>query len=106
MGCGVTQFMSDNRVVMEPSVLEDISTNYQGAGIFVKQVMLKAGQVTIKHQHPYDHLSLLLSGIVTVETDEGTVTLEGPNSIVIKANLNHKVTTHTDALWLCIHPLA
>jgi quercetin dioxygenase-like cupin family protein len=103
MSCGVTQFMKENNVTMQDGVLEDIAVNYRGAGMFVKQVTLKAGQCVIKHKHDYDHLSILLSGSVILETDEYLKELEGPTSVVIKAGLFHKVTTMTDAVWLCVH---
>lgn len=102
MGCGVTQFMRENNVQMS-SALEDVSTDFRGAGLWVKHVPLKAGQCVIKHKHDYAHLSVLLSGIVTVETDEGTHQLDGPTSIVISAGLYHKLTALTDALWMCVH---
>jgi quercetin dioxygenase-like cupin family protein len=103
MGCGVTEYMKENNVQMQESIFEDISINYRGAGIHVKQVTLQANQCVIKHKHEYDHLSVLLSGMVLLETDEYKKILEGPTSVVIKGGLFHKVTTLTDALWLCVH---
>jgi quercetin dioxygenase-like cupin family protein len=103
MGCGVTEFMQTNNVQMREGVLEDVSTNYVGAGLHVKEIPLKADQCVIKHKHHYDHLSILMSGTVVLETDEYTRILEAPTSVVIKANLYHKLTAMTDALWLCVH---
>jgi quercetin dioxygenase-like cupin family protein len=103
MGCGVTQFMHENKVKMQPDVLKDVSADFIGAGLLAKRIPLKAYQVIIKHKHDYDHLSLLLDGVVIVETDEGAQTLVAPSSIVIKAGLYHKLTALTDSLWLCIH---
>lgn len=101
MGCGVvTQFMNDHGVVMNG----DISMDHVGAGVSVKQVPLKAGQEVIKHKHDYDHLSVLVSGKVTVVTDEYEIEMEGPESITIKAGLYHHISALTDALWLCVHP--
>ena len=103
MGCGVTEFMRENKVKMRDGVLDDVSTDFRGAGLLAKHIPLKAGQCVIKHKHDYAHLSVLLSGIVTVETDESTHQLEAPTSIVIKAGLHHKLTALTDSLWMCIH---
>lgn len=103
MGCGVTEFMRENNVQMRDGILEDVSINYSGAGLRVKEIPLKENQCVIKHKHSYDHLSVLLNGIVVLETDEYTKVLEGPTSVVIKANLYHKLTAMTDALWLCVH---
>lgn len=104
MGCGVvSQFIKDNNIVMQDNVLEDVSINYVGAGVGVKQVLLKEGQHVIQHQHKYAHLSVLVYGKVTVTTDDRTVELEGPTSMVIEAGVNHYVIAHTDALWMCVH---
>lgn len=103
MGCGVTQFIKDNNIVMTEDVLEDVSVNYTGAGVGVKQVLLRAGQVVIQHKHKYAHLSVLVYGKVTVKTDDFTRDMEGPEGMVIEAHVNHMVTAHTDALWLCVH---
>ena len=105
MGCGVTQFMQDNNVVMQEDALRDVSTDFSGAGILAKRIPLEAGRVIIKHKHDYSHLSVLLEGSAIVETDEGAQILVAPASIVIKAGLYHKLTPLTDGLWLCIHIL-
>jgi quercetin dioxygenase-like cupin family protein len=103
MGCGVTAFMRENNIEMQPDALADVSIDFRGAGILAKTIPLQAGRAIIKHKHDYSHLSILLEGSAIVETDEGSVTLIGPASIVIKAGLYHKLTPLTDGLWLCIH---
>jgi quercetin dioxygenase-like cupin family protein len=103
MGCGVTRFMTENKITLQDNVLEDVSVNFLGAGVGVKQVTLKAGQEVLTHKHKYDHLSILVYGKVTVMTDEEAHELEGPESIVVKAELNHYLKAETDALWLCVH---
>ena len=102
MGCGILEFVKDHPFPQE-NVLEDISINYRGAGMGVKQVTLKAGQHVIQHKHLYAHLSILIYGSVTVTTDEWMKDLSGPASLVIQAGINHSVTVHSDALWLCVH---
>lgn len=104
MSCGiVTEFLKEHPIVSNTNVLEDISTSYSGAGIAVKQVLLKAGQQVIQHKHKYAHLSILQHGQVTVYTDLIKRRMTGPASMVIEANVNHMVIAHTDAMWLCVH---
>jgi quercetin dioxygenase-like cupin family protein len=103
MGCGVTLFMTENKIEMQDGILDDVSTDFRGAGLLAKYIPLKDGQCVIKHKHAYSHLSVLVKGLVMVETDEGSQILEAPASIVIKANLYHKLTALSDALWMCIH---
>lgn len=104
MSCGiVTEFLKINPIVSNTNVLEDVSTNYAGAGICVKQVLLERGQKVIQHKHKYPHLSILQHGQVTVYTDKWERKMIGPASVVIEANINHMVVAHTDAMWLCVH---
>lgn len=104
MSCGiVTQYLKEHPIVSNGNVLEDVSTNYVGAGIGVKQVLLMAGQQVVQHRHKYAHLSILQYGRVTVITDDFTREMEGPDSIVIAAHKNHIVIAHTDSMWLCVH---
>ena len=104
MSCGiVTEFLREHPIVSNTNVLEEVSLNYVGAGICVKQVLLKKGQQVVQHKHKYAHLSILQKGRVTVYTDELELELRGPASFVIEANVNHMVIAHTDAMWLCVH---
>jgi len=103
MSCGVTQFLQDNPIVGTDNVLEDISINYVGGGVGVKQVLLKEGVQVVQHKHRYAHLSVLIYGRVLVMTDDWSKELEGPTSLVIEAHMNHMVIAYTDALWLCVH---
>jgi len=104
MSCGiVTEFLKINPIVSNANVLEDISTNYVGAGISVKQVLILKGMKVVQHKHRYPHLSILQYGEVTVYTDKWEREMRGPDSVVIEANLNHMVIAHTDTMWLCVH---
>jgi quercetin dioxygenase-like cupin family protein len=103
MGCGVvTEFIQKHPLSVE-NVLEDFSTNYEGVGLKVKQVLIPAGHQVVQHKHPYPHLSILQYGRVQVMTDEWTKELVGPDCLVIEAHVHHMVIAHTDAMWLCIH---
>ena len=103
MSCGiVTEFVSKHNISLD-NVLEDISTNYEGAGILVKQVLIPKGMQVVQHKHKYEHLSILQYGKVTLITDEYTKELCGPDSIVIPADTHHMVIAHTDSMWLCVH---
>ena len=104
MSCGiVTEFLKQNPITGHENVLEDISTNYGGAGVLVKQVLIERGMQVVQHKHRYAHLSILQYGHVTISTDQWTRQMHGPDSIVIEAGINHMVIAHTDSMWLCVH---
>jgi hypothetical protein len=93
MSCGIVTEFIKKHPLSSNNVLEDISTNYEGAGILVKQVLIPAGLNVVQHKHKYEHLSILQYGHVTIVTDNFTKDLRGPDSIVIAAN----------CMWLCVH---
>lgn len=106
MGCGIVQKqLDDNNVslTLGVNVLEDVSHNFGGCGVKVKITNIAKGYLVFQHVHEYDHLSVLLSGYVTLSTDDEQQELHGPSSVIIKAGQIHSVLAHTDAVWMCIH---
>jgi len=80
---------------------------YIAGGVFAKQWKARRiGDYIEQHQHSFDHLSFLASGVVEVEVNGKIATYTGPTGINIKAFASHKVTALTpDVLWLCIHAI-
>jgi quercetin dioxygenase-like cupin family protein len=107
MGCGVvTARALEAGIDPNVNVLEDVSTDHEGCGVSVKVTPLKKGMEIIQHKHAYPHLSVLMSGIVTVMTDNWSRKLDATKEsqqLVIEADTYHAVIAHTDAVWLCIH---
>jgi quercetin dioxygenase-like cupin family protein len=107
-GCGhVTKLAEQFGITPGVNVLEDVSKNFDGAGIQVKVTPLEKDMTVIQHRHSYDHLSILLSGSVILQNDGMTTILnasKGPVSIIIEAGQLHALTALTDnVVWMCIH---
>jgi quercetin dioxygenase-like cupin family protein len=107
MGCGtITRLAQEASISPGVNVLEDVSTNFDGAGVSVKVTPLKAGQEVIQHKHKYPHLSVLMSGVVLLRTDSTEKMISAtkePQSIIIEADTYHAVYAVTNAVWLCVH---
>jgi hypothetical protein len=76
--------------------------------IFVKQMQfVHAGQAAITHAHKFDHVTLLVHGVVALETDGDTTVYdatEKPCVIDVPAGVHHSMVCLSDsALALCIH---
>jgi quercetin dioxygenase-like cupin family protein len=72
-------------------------------GVYAKQMFLPKGAQAETHEHKYDHLSILASGIAAVNI-EGKVTIyTGPAAINIPAGKKHRVDALKDAVWFCVH---
>jgi hypothetical protein len=74
---------------------------------------LLAGQSLGKHVHDYTHMSILARGIVKLEKfNRGEsepfevsvlcATLR-PVTVIVSANIYHRITAMEDADWFCIH---
>lgn len=74
-----------------------------GGGVVVTEWRIPAGAVVRQHVHTYDHISVLVSGHVTVHTDQGPRVHYGHSVLVMPAGVEHAVQAHTDSVWLCIH---
>ena len=79
------------------------TVHHFSSGIYAKQMHLPKGHVAVSHKHSYDHLSILATGVVTVQTDEGSRIHRAPACIEIKAGVNHAITALEDVTWFCIH---
>jgi hypothetical protein len=76
--------------------------------IWVRQnVFERAGEASNGHQHKFDHVTLLVSGKVSVEL-EGSDTKEftAPTFIVIRKEHRHKITALEDGtVYYCVFAL-
>ena len=74
-------------------------------GVVVREFHIPAGQLLLSHKHPYDHLSLLISGEATLRDGAETKELKGPRMVEIKAGIEHALFAKTDCVWDCLHSL-
>ena len=72
-------------------------------GLYAKETIINAGEHLLQHKHTFSHLSVLAKGKVVVTTEEGSVIVEAPACLEIKANTHHGVKALTDCVWYCIH---
>lgn len=74
-------------------------------GVYAKELHIPAGFMLVSHSHPYDHLSILAAGVVTL-TRDGVLPAElrGPCAVTVAAGVEHALHAITDAVWFCIHP--
>lgn len=77
-------------------------SHHFGGKAYVKETFIEAGASLAQHAHEHDHLSYIVSGTVTLTTDEGERMLDGPCCLTIPAHQAHGVFAHTKTLWLCI----
>ena len=75
-------------------------------GIIVRKYRLPAGSEIVTHVHPYDHLSILFSGVCVLTSGGDRRQLLGPRMVEIKAGVAHEIHAITDCEWDCVHAMA
>jgi quercetin dioxygenase-like cupin family protein len=73
-------------------------------GVYAKEIHIPKGAILVSHQHTYDHLSILASGLIELTVAGETRTMCGPRAVTIRKGEAHTVLAHTEAVWFCIHP--
>jgi len=92
-----------NEVTHEPEVI----SHHFSSGVYCKLVRIPNEYTVQSHKHKFDHMSMLISGNVVVETEttqQAYSADKGPVIIEIKAGISHAITSFDgDAMWACIH---
>jgi quercetin dioxygenase-like cupin family protein len=73
------------------------------SGVYIREQTLEQFFAVDTHAHNYDHISVLVSGVATVETNGTVATYVGPAVIEIKAGIRHHIVAVTNIVWMCIH---
>jgi quercetin dioxygenase-like cupin family protein len=72
-------------------------------GMYCRQVWRPAGCVIVGKVHKKEHFYLVVSGTVSVTTDDGVQTITGPQLLCSKPGTKRAVYAETDALCMTFH---
>lgn len=72
-------------------------------GMYCRQVWRPAGCVIVGKVHKKEHFYMVVSGTVTVTTDDGVQTITGPVLLCSKPGTKRAVFANTDAICMTIH---
>lgn len=98
-------FSTPDDIRMEENELEDkYITNFFAPGVYVRQMFLPKDMVVVGKIHKTQHVSIISCGKVSVTTENGTETIEGPYTFINQAGEKRAVYAHTDTIWTTIHP--
>lgn len=74
------------------------------AGMYARELTIKAGTLLTGRIHKFDHFDIMLSGDITVSTDDGQVKrLTGLNIMQGKAGKKRAGYAHSDTHWITFH---
>jgi hypothetical protein len=73
------------------------------AGMYCREVWRPAGVVVVGKIHKKEHFYLIVSGTVSITTDEGVKSVTGPHLLCSKPGTKRAVYAETDALCMTFH---
>jgi len=73
------------------------------AGMYCREVWRPAGVIVVGKIHKKEHFYLIVSGTVSITTDEGVKSITGPHLLCSKPGTKRAVYAETDALCMTFH---
>ena len=95
----VQQQITDNAELIDVPV-----DHHFAPGVYMRQMNAKAGTLVVSKMHRTEHINILLTGSLTVATEDGIELLKAP--LVIKSMPGTKRIGyfHEDSSWITVHP--
>lgn len=95
----VQQQITDNAELIDVPV-----DHHFAPGVYMRQMNAKAGTLVVSKMHRTEHINILLTGSLTVATENGIELLKAP--LVIKSMPGTKRIGyfHEDSSWITVHP--
>ena len=72
-------------------------------GIYVREIFIPKGMLIVGKLHKHAHPNFLLSGDVSMLTEEGAKRIQGPVAMVSPAGTKRLLYAHTDLVWCTVH---
>lgn len=85
---------------------EPETTHYFAAGMCLRTVFRKAGVCVVGKVHKKEHFFVVLSGEMTIWTEEGMKRVTGPFVWVSKPGTKRVTFAHTDATAMTVHEVS
>ena len=73
-------------------------------GIYVREIFIPAGMMLTGKIHKHEHPNFLMSGKVSMITEDGGAQLmEAPQSLISPSGCKRALFTHTPTWWITVH---
>ena len=91
--------------IQDNAELIDVPVKHHFApGVYMRQMDAKAGTLVVSKMHRTEHMNILLTGSLTVATENGIELLKAP--VILKSMPGTKRIGyfHEDSTWITVHP--
>lgn len=83
--------------------IDRVTAHHHCDGVYARQLFLPAGTIAVGKMHLEENFFLLVSGEVTMATDDGPVRLTAPFMCITKPGSKRIAYAHTDVVMLNFH---
>ena len=91
---------TDNRATID--TLNPLDHTF-GDGMYVRKITMPAGQIIISKIHKQKHPYFIMSGDVSVITENGLQRIKAPYSNITEAGTQRALYTHSETVWMTVH---
>ena len=95
----VQKQLSESEGVIDVPILHHFAP-----GVYMRQMDAKAGTLIVSKMHRTEHINVLLSGSLTVATENGIEYLKAPAVIKSMPGTKRIGYFHEDTSWMTVHP--
>ena len=91
--------------IQENADLIDVPVVHHFApGIYMRQMDAEAGTIVVSKMHRTEHMNILLTGSLTVATENGIEFIQAPAVIKSMPGTKRIGYFHEDTSWITVHP--
>jgi len=97
------QVFALERQMRELPPVEMPVTDHFSHGVYGRELFIPAGSVLTGHIHKHTNLNVLLSGEMSVSTEDGMQRVTSGHVVVSPPGTKRVAYAHTDCRWLTVH---
>ena len=95
----VQQQIADNAELIDVPV-----EHHFAPGVYMRQMNAKAGTLVVSKMHRTEHMNILLTGSLTVATENGIELMRAPAVLKSMPGTKRIGYFHEDSSWITVHP--
>lgn len=95
----VQQQITDNAELIDVPV-----EHHFAPGVYMRQMNAKAGTLIVSKMHRTEHMNILLTGSLTVATENGIELMAAPAVLKSMPGTKRIGYFHEDSSWITVHP--
>jgi len=82
--------------------INPVKSTFAG-GCYIREIFTPAGQVLLTQIHKQDHPFFVMSGKLSIASEEGVVEIEAPYQGITKAGTQRIIYIHEDVVFITVH---